>query len=277
MAFSLDLEYRYNAKIKIFLWQMCHNALPVRTTLATRGCQVDPQCPLCMTDSETIGHLLRTCPMTTLVWNDARQHQWLSCLPPTTHTQEWLAEFLNFPQVYNKQMLQRITFLLWCIWKARNATVFKNEVFHQLRCLIQAKKLSAEWRIRSCMSVDDHFSGSFSTPNTPFKNHFKIIRWHPPIPGRTKLNFDGSLQGALAAGGFILRDWRGALLLAGASHYGNTSVAMAESRALWEGTQAALTAGYTSFDIAGDNALVIAAVKNDGGLPWRITTVISDI
>jgi len=127
------------------------------------------------------------------------------------------------------------------------------------------------------MSVDDHFSGSFSTPNTPFKNHFKIIRWHPPIPGRTKLNFDGSLQGALAAGGFILRDWRGALLLAGASHYGNTSVAMAESRALWEGIQAALTAGYTSFDIEGDNALVIAAVKNDGGLPWRITTVISDI
>ena len=134
-------------KIKIFLWQMCHNALPVRSTLVRRGCRLDPQCPLCRTDIEAIGHLLCTCPMTMTVWTAARQHQWLPCQPPTTQTWEWLEEFLHFPIVYNKQMLQHMTFLLWCIWKARNATVFKNEVFRPLRCLIRAKKLSTEWRI----------------------------------------------------------------------------------------------------------------------------------
>ena len=140
--------------------------------------------------------------------------------------------------------------------------------------LFEQKKLSAEWRIRTCMSVDDHFKGFSSTPTTHFKNHFKIIRWHPPTPGRTKLNFDGSLQGKSAAGGYILRDWKGAVLLAGACNYGNTTVAMGESRALRDGMEAALNAGYSTLEVEGDNSLVIAAVKGEIWVPWRIKTVI---
>jgi len=34
-------------KIKIFLWQVCHNALLVRGILFRRGCHIEPQCPLC--------------------------------------------------------------------------------------------------------------------------------------------------------------------------------------------------------------------------------------
>jgi len=81
------------------------------------------------------------------------------------------------------------------------------------------------------MSVEDFFQGSSFTP----RHKLDFIRWLPPTPGIVKLNFDGSLQGKSVAGGYILRDWRGAIIVMGASNYGNTSVVMAESQALKDG------------------------------------------
>jgi len=51
-------------KIKIFIWQMCLNALPVRGLLFRRGGYVDPQCPLCFDDIESIQHLFKECAHT---------------------------------------------------------------------------------------------------------------------------------------------------------------------------------------------------------------------
>jgi len=48
-------------KIKIFLWQVCHNALPVRVILFRRGCHIEPECPLFQMDMESIDHLFWTC------------------------------------------------------------------------------------------------------------------------------------------------------------------------------------------------------------------------
>uniref|UniRef100_A0A7C8ZND3 Reverse transcriptase zinc-binding domain-containing protein n=1 Tax=Opuntia streptacantha TaxID=393608 RepID=A0A7C8ZND3_OPUST len=64
-------------KIKIFLWQMCHNALPVRETLLRRGCHIDPQCPLCLTEIKTTDHLFGDCPQTIRPWNVAQLHNWI--------------------------------------------------------------------------------------------------------------------------------------------------------------------------------------------------------
>jgi len=51
-------------KILIFLWQMLHNALPIRVNLCRRGFQVDAACPLCAGAIETNDHLFWECPST---------------------------------------------------------------------------------------------------------------------------------------------------------------------------------------------------------------------
>ena len=51
-------------KILIFLWQMLHNALPIRVNLCRRGFQVDAACPLCAGSIETNDHLFWECPST---------------------------------------------------------------------------------------------------------------------------------------------------------------------------------------------------------------------
>jgi len=144
-----------------------------------------------------------------------------------------------------------------------NAKCYNFPAGYPLKCLIRAKKLSAEWIIRTCMSVDELFRGALFTP-TP-KLHF--IRWHPPTPGMEKFNCDRSLQGKSAAGGCILRNWRGGILLVGAVNYGHTSVVMVESRALRDGLQAALERGYFRLDMEGDNSIVIGASLKEIEVP----------
>jgi len=62
----------------------------------------------------------------------------------------------------------------------------------------------------------------------------------------------------------------------GASNYGNTSVAMAESRALQDGLQAALKFGYPKLDIEDDNSVVIGALKKETEVPWLIKNVMQE-
>ena len=67
-------------KIKVFfLWQLCHSTLLVRGTLLRRGCNIDPWCPLCEDEVESIDHLFWGCQSTSRVWELAVQHQWLPC------------------------------------------------------------------------------------------------------------------------------------------------------------------------------------------------------
>jgi len=93
--------------------------------------------------------------------------------------------------------------------------------------------------------VDDYFKGPSSTPLKP---HY-FIRWQSPNPNWIKINFDGSLHNTSAAGGFIIQDWRGKVLMIGASNYGDTSIIVAEGRALRDGVQAAFGAGYRSYTL----------------------------
>ena len=123
------------------------------------------------------------------------------------------------------------------------------------------------------MSVDDFFQG---TSSTPFKTH-QFIRWQPLIPFRIKLNFDGSLQNTSAAGGFILRDWRGASLMTGALNYGASWILVAEGRALRDGVHATIMAGYSRLQIEGDNVIVIEALQGKATIPWQINHIIQDV
>ena len=62
----------------------------------------------------------------------------------------------------------------------------------------------------------------------------------------------------------------------GASNYGNTSVVMAESRAVRNGLQA-LKFEFSSLEIEGDNSVVIDAVKKEIEALWIIKNVMQDI
>lgn len=49
-------------KVKIFLWNACHNALPTLENLYRRNIVPAPICPLCKQEPETVEHTLLLCP-----------------------------------------------------------------------------------------------------------------------------------------------------------------------------------------------------------------------
>ena len=83
-------------------------------------------------------------------WDLAVSQQWLLSQPFP----------LSFPSVregihnlYNARdsFLPRVAILLWSIWKSRNAMVFDNDVPKPVASLVSAKRIWAEWKLRTCV------------------------------------------------------------------------------------------------------------------------------
>jgi len=98
-----------------------------------------------------------------------------------------------------------------------------------------------------------------------------------PPPGVVKLNFDGCLSHHSAADGFIIRDWSGQLIKAGAAHYGESGILVMEARALRDGVIAAAHLGIKHLLIGGDNATVIRALQGEVSPPWQIAGIMQDV
>lgn len=54
--------------VKNFLWRHCTNSLPTKPNLYKRNITADPLCPICLTEDESVGHILWSCPSVVDVW-----------------------------------------------------------------------------------------------------------------------------------------------------------------------------------------------------------------
>ncbi|XP_059077959.1 uncharacterized protein LOC131876549 [Cryptomeria japonica] len=102
-------------------------------------------------------------------------------------------------------------------------------------------------------------------------------RWSSPPPPSLKLNFDGVAHSGSAAGGRIIRDSLGNLVLAYAGNFDSILSNMVEALTLFGGLKMALGTDTKKLIIEGDSKLVIEATKGASGICWRIKNVIKDI
>jgi len=65
------------AKIKIFIWSMCHKNLPTRKNLCKRTIAPDPLYPICRQFPHTLEHLPLLCDWTKAVWSDHQLQIWI--------------------------------------------------------------------------------------------------------------------------------------------------------------------------------------------------------
>jgi hypothetical protein len=57
--------------IKMFLWRACHNLLPTKVNLLKRGICDNSLCPICLSENETVEHIIWECPTANDVWGEA--------------------------------------------------------------------------------------------------------------------------------------------------------------------------------------------------------------
>ena len=265
-------------KLLIFLWQICHSSIGVRSVLHARQIIPFATCALCNSHDETLDHLFRSCPTIRQLWQLPALRTWLSfSLCQTT----MLQSLQRLKQ--NKTHVVKLVYLMWSIWKERNDIIFNQQSLNIHRILHKAQFLYTEWSTR--LQLDHHVSTGtpYSSTSLPPNQHPQHpsgvihVRWSPPLAESHKLNFDGSVRHNSAAAGIIIRDSAGQLLTACAYNLGSAPVFVAEATGLQKGILLALQEGISTLHIEGDNLLVINSVLGLCSIPWQITPLIHDI
>lgn len=198
-------------KLKHFLWRALSGALAVGERLRTRGIPIDPTCSACGRASESICHILFHCDKARLCWE-------LSNVPLPQAGFSKTSVFLNMVHLLKISADHRVEedirkvfpWLLWQIWKARNALIFKETSTEPHRIATIAFEEADLWA-----------KAQSSVPGTELS--IKTKTWCSPPEGSLKCNVGVSWINSRRNCGvsWILRDSGGITLMHSRRSYSN--------------------------------------------------------
>lgn len=185
-------------KCRDLVWRAANNAIPVLQLLQQRHVPVHNSCPLCNSVSESVLHVLVTCPFAKRVWL-ASSIGWL--FPQSASFLAWLCSVL---QLVRKEDQAMVVMICWALWQARNDVVWSSKWSSPAAVVYRARTILYDWC--NARHVDD--SSSDAVPAPP-PLHF----WVPPLQGFLKANVDAAVfpDGFIGVGG-VLRSYDGSFV-----------------------------------------------------------------
>ncbi|XP_074306059.1 uncharacterized protein LOC141641287 [Silene latifolia] len=108
-------------RVKLFIWQLCHDALPTRNNIGRRLGLSDVECPFCSNMMETCLHMLRDCGWVYGVWEGVGMEEQVEIR--VERVREWVDGVLR-----ESGEEERMRFMLrcWAIWERRNSVIFEG-------------------------------------------------------------------------------------------------------------------------------------------------------
>ncbi|KAH9701287.1 hypothetical protein KPL71_024943 [Citrus sinensis] len=168
-------------------------------------------------------------------------------------------------------------FILWQIWKARNAFRFNSQSFSTDAVIFQVdsdvrlassafgfKPPQLKGVLGSCIAEGLRVTA-------PPRRSIRLVAWTRPLPGVAKLTVDGCSRGnpGMAASGGTLRDHWGVVLAAFGSVLGYKSILYVELMTVCEGLELAIQLGYSVLEVESDSATVVSWIHNQGIVRWE--------
>ncbi|KAK4385915.1 hypothetical protein Sango_2715500 [Sesamum angolense] len=122
-------------KVKIFVWRLYKNALPIAPNMILRGVEMDSSCPFCQSQTEDLEHLFLNCTFTRQVWAMS-EIPCASIFNRLGSAQNWI-RFLydNLEEGH----FRLGTILMWRLWYERNKLVMDNQSSNSLNVVAGAK------------------------------------------------------------------------------------------------------------------------------------------
>ncbi|KAF3596365.1 hypothetical protein DY000_02023871 [Brassica cretica] len=193
-------------KLRHFLWRILSGALAVKERLRSRGIQLNVTCSSCNNGGEDIGHVLFHCPFAKEVWS-------LSSIPMPPSGVWSRSVFLNLLHLINcgKRRSQApetglvFPWILWQIWKARNAFCFEHIRLDPVVVLDKALVEAEVWR-------------ELQAPAAQRSSQVLVAQdarqWKRPPTGWVKCNFASSWLDptSVCGGAWIVRDSYGKVI-----------------------------------------------------------------
>ncbi|XP_013674020.2 uncharacterized protein LOC106378438 [Brassica napus] len=239
-------------KVKLFLWSIAQEALPLGEALQRRGIQAEALCvklevwksiPL-----KQVVHLATGCDFKRAVVAFRKT----ICLPPsgiTTSILPWVC---------------------WALWVARNTHIFEKRIFTPTEVATKALRLAREW-INAQLSQPEKNS---ALPTPLRSNRSGLEMESLPVCKSDAAFHQQSNRAGLA---WIIRDASGNPLQQGSmTHELVNSPLVAEALALRAGLISAVTLELPKLKMLSDNATLIRAINNDAQIK-EIYGIVKDI
>ncbi|KAL6515494.1 hypothetical protein OROHE_018528 [Orobanche hederae] len=235
------------SKIKIFMWRLLRNSLPMRPNLLRRGIKTDLVCVTCSQESETTEHIFFLCPYARLIW--ALSGLPIGFISPNSTVGIW-NWFKQVKEKLESCQFETFIFLCWSIWNHR------NKVLHGFK--VEDPALEVQSLLRY---VDDTRKAGGSLQ---IRDIHRNVSWNPPLQDSIKINFDASFISStgVASAGIVARNATGQILwwrIRKLRHGG--SAENAEAFAAWHAIILAHEKGWKSIFIEGDSLSVIQGLS----------------
>ncbi|KAJ4769205.1 RNA-directed DNA polymerase (reverse transcriptase)-related family protein [Rhynchospora pubera] len=125
-------------KVRTFIWKAARGALPTMHELSKRIGRISPMCPRCHEENETMHHLLFICNASRATWY----------LSPFNLRTEYLPlqlreVLLQVTATLQDGHLQLFCYIMWSLWKSRNAVIFNAQQENPKSILAQALALQS--------------------------------------------------------------------------------------------------------------------------------------
>jgi len=252
-------------KLKMFLWKMKHEAIPVNARLHARQIIPSAKCTFCDED-ESIKHLFFHCPFAKEVWKDAPFASNLDT-DQILNVQEGIQFAMQTkplpPTGINSTHLA--AWIIWSIWLARNQKIFQNRIFSGQNTLLKALTSAREWQ--AAQSNDIRTQPQRTAPQ--IKNYSDAIICRSDAAWRPGISTAGLAWSFYRANGEIIL-----------SHSKPTSFVIsslvAEGLALREAMEHAWALGLTKVIFESDSSQLIAAVEGESNFS-DLHGIVSDV
>eukprot|EP00253_Pinus_taeda_P020881 PITA_20881 len=255
-------------KVSTFLWLLSKKRILTWDNMQRRGFIGPSQCPNCSLHSETIVHLMETCPLAIQLWNQIER-----CTQILGNRQGDIANLLRtWPKTpYQSPILNALWtlipgFLYWTLWKERNNRVFNNRKHPpDILWILLKQSLQETLALRIWQETD--------WPSSPQE----LTIWKS---WDLHLNFDGAAKGNPGPAGYggVIRNDKGIIHHVFFGSIGNDTNNAAELEGLWKGLCIADQQGFYPLVAERDSQILInAAIRIQAGTPatkvassWRL-------
>ncbi|KAK8532151.1 hypothetical protein V6N12_053597 [Hibiscus sabdariffa] len=233
-------------KVKITFWKFAKNFLPTFANLSYRRLNVELECTLCRSGTESVEHLMCHCSFTSQLFTEFDLK-----FSAYTGVQSWLLWLTHlFDQLSREKKIVFVT-LVWALWIYRNNKVHENNS--------QSAKDLALFVLAFVQEYDGIHKVSSPQQNTD------NICWNPPIGDSVKVNFDASFNSSekRSTSSIIIRDSSGLPMAASTvPHLFTMDPEMAEVKACEQAILLARDLGFRKVIIEGDALNVISKLNS---------------
>ncbi|XP_040987877.1 uncharacterized protein LOC121235608 [Juglans microcarpa x Juglans regia] len=128
--------------VKTFLWRACLESLSTRFNLVKKQICESSKCPICLSEAETMIHILWNCPSAMDVWSRGPAGLQKSSIRPGNFGD--LLEALI--STCDQDTIELFAFATRNIWHRRNLFIFENSFIHPCEVMQTAKKSLKEFK-----------------------------------------------------------------------------------------------------------------------------------